>query len=108
MKKTAAAPKRLSTEARTWWRKLVREFDIDEPAGLLLLQTGLEAFDRMRQAQTVLGKDGMTVTDRFGQHKAHPATVIERDSRAGMLTALRALNLDVEPLRDRVGRPGGS
>ena len=108
LKKSKTAPKWLSVEARTWWRKLTREFDIADSGGLLLLQTGLEAFDRMRQAQAVLEKDGMTVLDRFNQRKPNPATVVERDSRAGLLGALRALNLDVEPLRDRPGRPGGS
>jgi hypothetical protein len=37
----------LSVDARRWWRKLIEEYDIDDPAGLLLLQTGMEAFDRM-------------------------------------------------------------
>ena len=46
--------------------------------------------------------------DRYGQLKAHPAVNIERDARAAMLAALKAMNLDVEPLRDRPGRPGGS
>ena len=64
-------------------------------------------FDRMREAQAALAKDGLTVADRFGQIKVHPLTVVERDSRSQMMAALRALNLDVQPLRDIPGRPGG-
>ncbi|MQA88727.1 MAG: hypothetical protein GEU90_00635 [Gemmatimonas sp.] len=100
-------PSTLSREAQGWWRKLVEEYALDDPAGLLLLQTALEAFDRMRGAQELIQSEGATVTDRFGQPKPHPATVIERDSRAGMMAALRALNLDIEPLNDRPGRPAG-
>jgi hypothetical protein len=47
-------------------------------------------------------------TDRFGQLRAHPAVAIERDARDQMLRALKLLNLDIEPLRGRVGRPAGS
>ena len=107
-KKAPVAPKTLSTEARAWWRELVGEFDVSDPAGRLLLQTGLEAFQRMREAQAVIAEQGLTMPDRFGQQKAHPATVVERDSRAGMLAALRQLNLDIEPSHDRPGRPAGS
>lgn len=101
------APKELSTEARSWWKRLVSEYSIDDDAGLLLLQTGLEAFDRMRLAQSAIKRDGVTVLDRFGQRKAHPLLPAERDARAQMLAALRALNLDVEPPHDRPGRPAG-
>lgn len=100
-------PKSLSTEARKWWRKLVAEYEITDPAGLLLLQTALEALDRMRGAQDAITTEGVTVKDRYGQLKAHPAVSIERDARAAVLAALKALNLDLEPLRDRPGRPAG-
>jgi P27 family predicted phage terminase small subunit len=100
-------PKGLSTAAKAWWKRLASEYGIDDDAGLLLLQTGLEAFDRMRGAQEAIQRDGMTVLDRFGQRKAHPLLPAERDARAQMLAALRALNLDVEPLHDRPGRPAG-
>jgi P27 family predicted phage terminase small subunit len=96
-----------STAAKTWWKRLASEYAIHDDAGLLLLQTGLEAFDRMRLAQEAIERDGMTVFDRFGQRKAHPLLPAERDARAQMLAALRALNLDVEPLHDRPGRPAG-
>lgn len=101
------APKNLSVEGRRWWDRLMKEYGIEDQAGLLILQTALESFDRMRLAEAILKKDGMTIMDRFGQPKAHPMTVVERDSRAAMLAALRQLNLDLEPLRDGPGRPGG-
>ncbi len=84
------------------------EYAISDPGGRLLLATGLEAFDRMREAQKAIKADGATVQDRFGQPKAHPLLTVERDSRAQMLMCLKALNLDLEPLRDGPGRPGGS
>ena len=100
-------PKTLSREAARWWRKLIAEYAIEDEAGYLMLQTSLEAFDKMRKAQAVIADDGLVVIDRFGQKKAHPLTAVERDSRAQMLAALKALNLDVKPLQDTPGRPRG-
>jgi P27 family predicted phage terminase small subunit len=105
MKNSLPIPlKALSAEAKGLWRKLHKDFNIADAAGLLLLRSGLEAFDRMRQAQAQLARDGLTVADRFGQQKQHPCSLIERDSRAQMLACLRALKLDDEA-PGPVGRP---
>lgn len=101
------APKHLSALARAQWKLLMDDYTIQDQAGLLLLQTGMEAYDRMHAAQALITKYGAVTTDRFGQLRSNPATVIERDSRAAMLSALKALNLDLEPLNPRPGRPGG-
>ena len=103
-----SAPKKLSPEAKGLWRKLQSEYDIHDAAGVQILAAGLEAFDRMRGAQEQIAKAGASFLDRFGQLRAHPLLPVERDARAAYLAALKSLNLDLEPLRDRVGRPGGS
>ena len=108
MPKSPVAPKTLSAEARSWWRKLSREYEISDEGGKLLLLMSLEAFDRLRGAQRAIKRDGASIQDRWGQVKQHPLLTTERDARAQMLMALKQLNLDVEPLRDRPGRPGGS
>lgn len=100
-------PSHLSTEAKALWRSLATEHEIDDAAGLLLLCTALEAFDRMRQSQAMIKAHGVAITDRYNQVKANPAVAAERDSRAAMLASLKALNLDMEPLRDSPGRPSG-
>jgi P27 family predicted phage terminase small subunit len=100
-------PDELSKEAKTWWRRLVDEYAIEDQAGHLLLQMALQSFDRMNEARELIAKHGAVVTDRWGQLRANPACTVERDSRAAMLAALKALNLDLEPLRDQPGRPSG-
>lgn len=107
MKKTAP-PKHLSPAAKRWWRSLTQEYAIDDQAGLLLLQTAMEAHDRMKAAAERINQDGEAIEDRFGQVKPHPLLNAERDARSQMLAALKQLNLDLEPLRDRAGRPGGA
>jgi P27 family predicted phage terminase small subunit len=101
------APKTLSREARSWWTRLQKEYSLDDEAARFLLETALTAFDRMRQAQQAIAENGVTVRDKWDQLKINPAVNAERDARSGMLAAFKALNLDVEPLRDGVGRPPG-
>lgn len=106
-KSTPKTPIGLSAAAGTWWQKLSSEYQLEDAAGLLLLETALQAFDRMHQARDLIAVHGAVMLDRFDQLRPNPATTIERDSRAAMLAALKALNLDVEPLRDAPGRPPG-
>lgn len=101
-------PSTLSAEARAWWARLVADFELEDEAARLLLMTALESFDRMRQAQRKIKREGATYRDRFNQPKPHPLLTVERDSRAAMLSALKALHLDAEPSRDGPGRPPGS
>jgi P27 family predicted phage terminase small subunit len=97
-------PKHLSAEAAGWWERIMADWDLESPA-LLILEGALEAFDRMRAAQKIIKAEGITTKDRFGQVKQHPATLVERDSKATLLRGLKALALDLEPLNDGPGRP---
>jgi phage terminase small subunit len=107
MKSSNRPPGHLSKEAKKICRDLLAEYGIDDVAGLRILRVALESFDRAQAAREAIDKKGMTVTDKFNQVKPHPLLPIERDSRAAFLAGLKALNLDLEPLRDKPGRPGG-
>jgi P27 family predicted phage terminase small subunit len=99
-------PGHLSKEAKKLWRKILEGWELDN-AALVVLESALESFDRMREAQAILAEEGIVVLDRFKQKKQHPATFIERDAKNSMLRALKQLNLEIEPLHDRPGRPAG-
>lgn len=96
------APENLKTPGAELWLALRREFEIDDAHGLALLATACEALDRMRAAQAAIAKNGEVILDRYGQAKTHPACQLEKDARNGLLTALKALNLDGE----QAGVPG--
>jgi P27 family predicted phage terminase small subunit len=107
MKTTNKAPGHLSQEAKRIWKEIVEEYSIDDAAGIRILRVALESFDRAQAARTAIDRDGLTVIDKAGQVKSHPLLPIERDSRQAFLAGLKALNLDLEPLRDAPGRPEG-
>jgi P27 family predicted phage terminase small subunit len=77
---TSSAPAHLSAEAKQWWRLLRDEYSLDDQAGRLLLQVALEAFDRLRQCQAAIAKDGMLSRGSKKQPRAHPLLAVERDS----------------------------
>lgn len=99
-------PAHLSAEAKNWWRRIVDGWDIDED-GLLVLRVALEAFDRLCEARKMISRDGIVIKNRrTGGMRAHPAILIEKESRLGLLRAWRQLGLDIE-LPGVPGRPLG-
>lgn len=100
-------PTHLSAAAKKLWNDIFTEYSIDDAAGMAILRVALEAFDRSQEARMVVKKQGMTILGRDGQVRSHPLLTVERDNRAAFLAGLKALNLDLEPLRDAPGRPPG-
>ncbi len=94
-------PDHLSREARSLWRRLCDEYGISDAGGLAILAQAGEALDRLRVCQSQIAKDGPIIIDRFGQQKVHPLLSVERDCRSAFLAAIKALGLDIEPLKDR-------
>ena len=89
------------------WSDLIREYGIDDPAGLKLLQSSCESYDLIQQCLQAIRDDGLMMETETGQKKPHPLLPTMRDARSSMLQALKSLNLDLEPLREKPGRPGG-
>ena len=100
-------PKGLGPEGKALWKQLQGDYAIQDSGGLQLLRTACECRDLEAEAMQQARVEGLSSTDRYGQRRPHPLLSVARDARGQMLTALRALHLDVEPLRDRPGRPGG-
>lgn len=87
------APKHLKAPAKKLWARLLTDFQIDDSAGLALLEAACAAYQRCEEARELVRREGLTMTDRFGQTRQHPGVAIERDARAQMIAAFRALKL---------------
>ncbi len=107
-KKLPKPPRDLSLPAKKRWKALQGEYVIVDPAGLALLDECCRQVQRASEARERIQAEGGVIQDRFGQKKEHPACATERGAIAAMLSCLKALNLDLEPLHDRPGRPAGS
>ena len=104
--KKPAPPSHLTAAGQKLWSSIFAENEFDA-AALLLLATLCEQFDRLREAQSILKKDGVVTVDRFGQCKAHPAVAIESNAIAGLTRCWRLLGFDQAP-SGLIGRPAGS
>jgi hypothetical protein len=94
-------PKGLPPEVRRWWMHIVTGWNLDA-AALATLHTAASAYAAELEALADLRERGQLVGG-----KVNPSVRVARDMGLVKLRALRALNLDLEPLRDRIGRPPG-
>lgn len=77
------------------WTSLLADYDLDDAGGLSLLRAACEAFDRAQQARRLVkSTGGPLLKDRFGQVKPNPGVSIERDARAQLIAALKAMRLE--------------
>jgi len=98
------APRHLSADMTTWWRVLTRQYQF-RPQHLRVLACAAEAWDRKEQARELLAAGGLTVTNRQGELRPHPAVAIERDARIAFVRAVRELSLADDDLPADASRP---
>ena len=98
---------KIRPEAQEEADRLRGEYGISDPGGDVLLNSFAAAFTLELNCEDQILREGLTLLDRFGQIKCHPLLSALRDARAQKLSALKMLNLDVEPLHPGPGRPPG-
>lgn len=74
-------PMKLTGERARLWRDVRAKWSL-ESASENLLRTACEALERAAQLAAQTDRDGATYSDRFGQIRANPAVMLERDFRA--------------------------
>lgn len=89
-------------EAETW-RRLQKEYELTDAPALVLLEQLCRNLQLVRECRETVEHEG-----KMPNGKEHPLLKIWRDAEKQTTIALKALNFDVEPLRDRPGRPPGS
>jgi hypothetical protein len=99
-------PPHLGEAGSTLWRGIMRDYQIDDPAGCELLRQAAEAADRIDSVRKQIDKQGELLVIK-GVPRVNPLCAVERDQRAALVRCLRNLNLDLEPLRSGPGRPPG-
>ena len=93
------APVFLAEPGRTFWQRVVSEFDLDS-AALQLLALACKQADRAAEARAILAAQPVVYRDRFDAPKEHPAVAIERNATIAFARLVRELALDVEPPAD--------
>jgi hypothetical protein len=96
-------PSDLGPEAQAFWRSSMREYRIVDVGGISLLRECCRALDRAERCRVLINRDGEIVQTKHGP-KEHPLLKVEAINRSLAARLIRALGLDVEPIRS-VGRP---
>jgi hypothetical protein len=98
-------PRPLGEHGAILWRTVMDEYDFQDGAGREMLALACAALDRAESMRTQIDADGECIRTKTGL-KDHPLLRHEAVARAFVVKTLKALNLDVEPIRP-VGRPAG-
>jgi len=107
----ARVPSHLSATS-TKWLSGVLDGAGDEitDTELALLTLAANSLDTEATARRQLSREGITITTRFGETRAHPAASIARDSRATFARIVAQLGLDDagQPEHPQPRRGGGN
>jgi P27 family predicted phage terminase small subunit len=98
-------PESLKRHGRALWSKIQEQYDIRDSGGLEMLGQACNAADRAAQCAKKIEAEGLVVTSASGTPRDHPLIKHELAARAFVTKTLRALGLNVEPLRRGPGRP---
>ena len=102
------APDGLSDRAAALWSAVLADLDESDrelsPHEMTLWHEALISLDRADQAAAVIAAEGVTVVDRYGSPKAHPAVDVEARSRTLFARITAQLKLTGEDAVDRFGR----
>ena len=85
-------PAHLGEPERSIWAHVTAEYS-GSLSSYAVLVTDLESHQRARQARETIEIEGMVVTGRDGQTKAHPLLTVERDARKAFQQAFRYLGI---------------
>lgn len=96
MGKRVKIAEHLSSEMKEFYKQILKNYDL-EAHHMIILTKACECLDRAEKAREEVAKDGLTIKDRYGSLKAHPAVKIEIDAKNTARLLLRELGLDLEP-----------
>ena len=75
-------------------RRVLEEHAISGTGAMALLDTACAALDQALEAEKILKADGLTTHGTRGP-RVHPLVVVSRDARNRLISALRALGLEL-------------
>jgi P27 family predicted phage terminase small subunit len=87
-------PDHLGEPERRIWSDVVSGWS-GERASFSVLAAGLEAHQRARECRAIIEAEGLTVTGRDGQTKAHPLCNVERDARRAFAQTFKQLGIKI-------------
>ncbi len=85
----------LTGNALTLFNDVSARWKLD-PVATQLLRLACESLKRSADCAAITAVEGLTLPDRMGRPKAHPAALLERDHRNAAANSLQKLGLSLE------------
>jgi hypothetical protein len=99
-------PSGLGEHGKALWRKVMKEYAVDDAGGVEMLFQICSAADMAARLRAQIDKEGVLVKTKAGPRE-HPLLKQELACRSFVVRGLGRLGLSVEPLRTAAGRPPG-
>lgn len=96
MKNKFSIPKHISPESRQWVKDVLSKFEFEPWHFKLLVKAGEQNDISVKAQKDLDSNGGITIKDRFGQIRPHPAVGIKRDADVTFCKLIRELGLDLE------------
>jgi len=94
--KTQSIPKGLKATGKRFWEQVTSEFELEESHDLERLKMACKCLDDLAEAEQRVNKDGMFITNRYGNTVEHPGVKIAKDMRLLFIKIIRELALDIQ------------
>ena len=95
---TQKAPQYLSRQSKTWWRRVVGEYEMKTGGELALVTEAASSLDRIAECRAVIERDGLCIEGSRGL-VAHPAARLEQQHRQLVIQCCRTLGIS-SPVED--------
>src|SRR5262245_27346986 len=99
-------PSSLSDPGAKLWRSITKQYAIRDAGGLAILEQACICRDRSREYAATIKREGVMIRTATTTRE-HPLVKHEREERALESRLLQKLGLNLEVVRDDVGRPAG-
>jgi phage terminase small subunit len=100
------APAHLGAIGADLWREIVAAYEFSDRGSYETLGQACAAADRAERCRAQIDQDGELIRTKSGM-RDHPLLKHEIAARSFVVRTLARLGLDLEPIRDSVGRPPG-
>jgi hypothetical protein len=100
-------PGQLGAVGLSLWNDIAAAYEFNDRASYETLYQACASADRAEEIARRISKDGVLIRSR-GVMRDNPLIKHELAARAFVCRSLQRLGLDLEPVRDGPGRPGGS
>ena len=104
MPKQLSYKQRWCKETRDFWKRVTKVYDFQAEA-IDILYGACENLELFYLATEEVRRDGVTFKAPSGQIRVHPAAAVAKAAWAGYLSGVRALKLEDDLPKPKIGRP---